>query len=98
MIIANIQDCERYYSIHKDFKAAFEALKKLTPDSEGCFNENNVSGGITIREYKKGEESHIFEAHKNYLDIHYIIDGAESFGYADTHALTVTQEYDEKED
>lgn len=96
MITANIKNCEKYYGVHKDFKAVFEHLKTIKPGDEKCvISEGNVwvnppavanTGGTT------------FEAHKNFIDIHYICAGKEKFGYADVETLKTTKAYDEKED
>ena len=44
MITGNISDCEKYYSLNKHFKEAFEILKNYTSD---CF-ENYKSDYVTV--------------------------------------------------
>ena len=40
----------------------------------------------------------MFEAHKDYLDIHYCIEGSEGIGYANIDTLTPETEYDSEND
>ena len=40
----------------------------------------------------------VFEAHRDYLDIHYVISGSECVGYSDIDKLTVEREYDAEGD
>ena len=102
MITGNIKDCEKYFSVHKEFKKAFEFLKSLTPDSVG----EEMSGGKI-----RGCVSHCdktdfmpdgtpkkFEAHRRFIDIHYIIEGEEILGYADIKTLVPICEYHDEED
>ncbi len=39
-----------------------------------------------------------FEAHRDYLDIQYIVRGAEAIGWFPTHVLDINEPYDEKRD
>jgi len=39
-----------------------------------------------------------FEAHRQYIDIHYLVSGAEMIGYAPAASLTVVEDYREKDD
>ena len=103
MIIANIKDAERYYAINPCFSAVFEFLKTLSEDSkEGVVSDNyrvNFSGKFvgTADKNPDGTDKS-FEAHKDYIDIHYCISGSEGIGYADVQTLTPTTEYDKEND
>ncbi len=44
------------------------------------------------------KESGIYEAHRKYIDIHYVLEGSEIIMVADTGSLQVTREYDEEGD
>ena len=103
MIVANIKDAERYYAINPAFPAVFEFLKTLTESSaEGTVGENyrvNFSGKFADTSDKKTDGSEkSFEAHKDYIDIHYCISGSEGIGYADVSTLTPITEYDAEND
>ena len=103
MIVANIKDAERYYAVNPDFRAVFEFLKTMSENStEGMTADNyrvNFSGKFvdTADKNPDGTEKS-FEAHKDYIDIHYCISGSEGIGYADVQTLTPTTEYDKEND
>lgn len=104
MVVANIKDAERYYALNNNFKVVFEYLKTLTPENlpEGISGEGykvNLSGKYadTFDTTPSGE-SRPFEAHREYIDIHYCIDGCEAIGYNDVSRLTPTTEYNESDD
>ncbi len=46
----------------------------------------------------KPEEDLLFEAHRNYIDIHYMVKGIEGIATADLSALNVVIPYDEEKD
>ena len=103
MILANIKDAERYYAINPYFPEAFEFLKTLTEEStEGVVSDNyrvNFSGELAATADEKPDGSKkSFEAHKEYIDIHYCISGSEGIGYSDVERLTPITEYDKEND
>ncbi len=100
MITGNIKDCEKYYSIHKNFEKAFDFLKTLSEESElgkRILEENNLTVNVAEYETVPGAPRQ-FEAHKDFIDIHYVIKGSETFGYSNLSKLEVTKEYDEAGD
>ena len=50
------------------------------------------------KSYVKDGTPREFEAHRKFLDIHYVIDGVECMGYADIDTLTPTTEYNDEKD
>jgi biofilm protein TabA len=102
MIVGNIKDCERYLSVNKNFEKAFAFLKTLNKNSEdGSFEFEEFSGSVCSIETSdlaiEGSEKKL-EAHREYLDIHYVIDGAESVGYAHVKNLTAVTDYYAEQD
>lgn len=97
MIIGNIKDAERYFGVNENFEKAFAFLKGLTKDTpaEG-FEGDGFRGGIA--EIEATGEIPKLEAHKKFLDIHFVISGAEKIGYADVDKLTPETEYSEADD
>ena len=86
MIVANIKDTKRYYGINPNFEKAFEFLKTLTETfdigpAEGDGFKANVSVTETS-DYTYDGEPKSLEVHREYLDIHYCIEGSEAIGYA----------------
>jgi len=102
MITGNIKDAKRYYSVNENFESAFKFLEKLDIDSTGEFEFEGFRGCISEMETsdltKEGKEKTILEAHRKYLDIHFVIDGSEGIGYANIDTLKAETEYNEEED
>ena len=103
MILANIKDAEKYCAIHPKFKEIFDFLKTLTKDSrEGYVGVDcrvNFSGEFCDAADQNADGTpKVFEAHKDYIDIHYCIVGSEGMGYADVKRLTPITEYNKDDD
>ena len=43
-------------------------------------------------------DNKVFEANRKFIDIHFMIDGEETFGYANVNDLRAITEYNDKED
>lgn len=99
MILGNIKDAKRYFCANERFEKAFEILRGL---DESATEKIIVEDGIfwiNIAEFDEiapGEKQ--FEAHRDFLDIHFIISGVEKFGYADIEKLSETKGYDAEND
>ena len=94
MITGNISDCEKYYPLNKSFEEVFEYLKA---DIYRMNFTVNISEPEISDVDKKGNKK-VFEAHREYIDLHYIIDGCEDFGYANINTLKPITDYNEKDD
>lgn len=85
MIIDSIENAERYTLLHPAFPKAFEFLKAAV--SEGCENGRvEISGDeiyalINSGPGRKREES-LLETHRRYIDIQFILEGEETFGWS----------------
>ena len=98
MITGNIKDAKRYYSIIESFEEAFEFLKTLDENSApGSHNFDTFRVNVVETETSEKENA-VFEAHRDFLDIHFVLCGEEGIEYADVNNLTVTKEYDSAED
>ena len=100
MIIGNINECGKYYSVNPHFKEAFELIKSLDVNCKNYKSDNirvMLSSAVTSDLTKDGTAK-MFEAHKNYIDIHYIIDGTEAMGYANVNDLEEVTKYNSEED
>ena len=101
MIIDNIKNCEKYESVHEGFKAAFEALKKLTAENAeiGKYEIDGNKVYAMVQEYtSKLLDDRKFEAHKNYIDIQFIISGKEQIQVIDEVGLGVKDKYNPEKD
>lgn len=94
MIIDNIKNCEKYYTVHPSMQAAFAQLKALSADSECTrytVDGDNIFVNMASYTTKKHDECK-FENHKKYIDIQYVLAGAERIDLADADKLTVTED------
>lgn len=100
MIVDSISNYQKYVSLHKGFEKAFSFLRELREDaSEGTtmLEEDNMWANIIEISYVP-ESDNIFEAHRNFLDIHYILSGEEKFGYANCDHLNTVERYNAIDD
>ncbi|MCR4720047.1 MAG: YhcH/YjgK/YiaL family protein [Firmicutes bacterium] len=97
MITGNIKDCERYYGISSKIDDALKLLKTIEYGKNPSDLTVNFSEMITSDEDNAGNKKP-FEAHRKYIDIHYIIEGTEQFGYANVSTLMSVTEYNEADD
>ena len=97
MITGNINNCERYYGLNVGIKNGLELLKTVK------FGENKSNLTVNFSETETSDEDgagnkKLFEAHRKYIDLHYILEGTEQFGYAKIDTLTPVTEYNEADD
>lgn len=102
MIIGNKKDFSRYKELNEAFGCAFAFLESLSEDSsKASIDENGVRGGISViaksDTFADGEPK-CFEAHRKDIDIHYVLQGEERFGYAHVDTLHPKTEYNEEGD
>ena len=102
MIIGNKKDFARYGSINDAFGRAFAFLQTLSEDSDkASINDGDVRGGISVipksDTFANGEPK-CFEAHRRDIDIHYVLQGDERFGYAHVDTLCPKTAYNEEGD
>ena len=101
MIVGKLKDLHRYKGLSKNLDKAIDYI--LNNNLKNLENgKNDIDGDnvfINKFSYIGLEESKcFFEGHKNYLDIHILLKGSESFGYTDISELNQVTEYDSKND
>lgn len=100
MIIDSIKNAQNYYSVHPSFKAAFEALKAITeetPDEKITVDGDNIF--INLSSYtNKNVDDCLFESHKKYIDIQFVLKGSEIIDVCDINGLNVTENRLETDD
>lgn len=100
MIIDRIENSLPYYTLHPKFKAAFEYLSQINIHSipVGRHEVDGDSIYTLVQEYNtKLKEDGKWEAHRRYIDLQYVVQGAEGMGYANIHHLD-QGEYDASKD
>ena len=98
MIVCPFKDLGRYAAIIPGLEEAVEAAAKITDWRAGNVA---LSGGnkILVQELDtKSPEGKLCEAHKDYLDIQYIVEGEEVVGWAPLETLTLDGEFNTAKD
>jgi len=98
MIVCPWKEIGRYEAVIpglKEAMAEIEKLTDLTPRTIPLSGRNKilVQAGTT-----KAAEGQLLEAHREYLDIQYIISGSETVGWAPLETLTLSGEYNTVKD
>lgn len=95
MILDTLNNWKRYNWGSSSFQRAFEYLQTLDtnlPDGKYVIDCENVF--CMLQNYETTPlEGHEFEAHRDYVDIQYLVSGQESIFWAPTPQLTVTKPY-----
>jgi YhcH/YjgK/YiaL family protein len=100
MIIDRIENAPLYYGIHKRFQQAFEYIAGIDTRTlpVGRHEIDGTNLYALVQEYDtKLKEQGKWEAHRRYIDLQYVTQGAEGFGYANIHHLQ-QGEYDAAKD
>ncbi|MCX5751093.1 MAG: YhcH/YjgK/YiaL family protein [Candidatus Saganbacteria bacterium] len=101
MIIDLLDNAEMYYNFYPYLKQALKYLKETNfPDFKpGKFDIDGTNLYGMINEYETiPKEKGVWEAHRKYTDVQFILQGQEMMGYAPIGTLKVSKEYQEKED
>lgn len=101
MIIDTIENAHWYYGLGHGFEKALKFLG--TEDlSTIALGRHEIQGdeifALAMEYDTKPTAEGFWEAHRKYIDVQFIVTGAEKMGYANLHELKVSQEYDEEKD
>jgi len=87
MIVDSLQNAERYFDLHSGFRNAFEFLGRndlsQLPDGRHEIAGERLFAAIA-RDQGRGREKSLLEFHRKYIDIQFVIDGADSIGWLPT--------------
>lgn len=100
MVFDELQNASMYYGFSDRMKVALQYLQEtdLTGLAVGKYDIDGDDVFVMIQEYdSKAKDEGAWEAHKQYLDVQYIISGEEQMGLANTGTLQAS-EYDEEND
>ncbi|GFZ32140.1 beta-D-galactosidase [Clostridium zeae] len=101
MIIDKLDNGMYYYGLGKRMKKAFEYLRSTDLDQlqVGKYQIENDEIYAMVSEYDtKSVEDALWEAHKNYIDIQYMVKGSEKMGYTNVENIQTTVEYNAEKD
>ena len=96
-----IENLKIYFSTIPDGEKVCDfllAIDENTPKGRHDFNEN-LYVNVVYYETKNADcFDGIFESHKDFVDLHVLIDGEEKIFYGDKSDMVVTKEYDKSGD
>ncbi len=87
--LENIKDGEKVYKF-------LHSINENTPKGRYDFNKKVYANVVSYETKESFDE--IFESHKDYIDLHVLIDGEEKIYYGDKDAMASAKEYDSKGD
>jgi len=101
MIVDKLSNAEEYYKLGSRIEKAFRYIKNLdlAQLKTGKFQIDGDNIFALVSEYEtKNLEQGLWEAHRKYIDIQYIISGQEKMGYSCLDNMKTSIEYEEKKD
>ncbi len=100
MIIDRINNAHLYYKVNAKFKQAFDYIRQINVDTipAGKYEIDSEAMYVLVQEYNtKMKDQGAWEAHRRYIDLQYVVQGAEKIGYANMNHLQ-QGEYDASKD
>jgi YhcH/YjgK/YiaL family protein len=99
MIICPWSDISRYESVIPGLAEAIETVKSIDSLEPATYPLPGCGGRILVQKNTtKPAEGGLLEAHKNFLDIQYIVEGGETMGWAPLNTLTEAKAYNPDKD
>ena len=100
MIIGNIKNISAYKGLNERIDKAVDFVLNAPADiAEGKheIDGKNVYASVIVKDTKALEDAK-YEAHREYLDLQYVLDGGEVMGYAPVDTMTEATEYNPEKD
>jgi YhcH/YjgK/YiaL family protein len=99
MVIDRIENASLYHALHPKFKQAFNYISSIDVHAIPVGrHEIDDSMYVLVQEYTtKLKEQGKWEAHRRYIDLQYVVQGAENMGYANIHHLQQGEYIPEKD-
>ena len=101
MIIDHIENSSLYFPLSERIATALRALQTgdLLRAGPGRHEIQGSQVFALVQKYDtKRRELGAWEAHRRYIDVHYIVSGTEVIGHSQLPGMTITKPYSEKED
>ena len=95
MILDSLENHRVYWNLGAHFKTAFSFLEEQNISSleAGRHTVEEDSVYVLVQEYKtKPKDQAVWEAHRRYLDVQYIVSGQEMMGHGHISAFTIKKE------
>ena len=101
MILDRLDNATAYQAAHPRLRQAFAFLQSADL-GKLSLGRHEIAGNdlfALVQEYRtKPVAEGFWESHRRYIDVQYVITGAERMGYANLAALSVRQPYDADKD
>ena len=100
MIIGAKKELNNYKSLNCRIAAAIDFIMLFDenkPDGRYEIDGDNLYANVVTINASKDEKV-VFEAHKKYIDLQYVISGSECMVYAQTEKCSVTKQYTDDSD
>ena len=99
MIKDYLKNAKIYYNLSEKLKKGFEWLEKndLEKLADGKYEIDGNEIYASIQTYETKNDAN-YEAHRSYIDIQYMIEGAEKIGVTDLTNCNTCIEYDKEKD
>lgn len=99
MIIDRIENAALYYPLHPKLKQAFDYIAQIDIHTLPVGrHEIDNSMYVLVQEYiTKPKSEGKWEAHRRYIDLQYVVQGAEGMGYTNIHNLEQGEYMPEKD-
>ena len=101
MIFDSIENAELYFGLGERIKLALEFIKNTDFKSikEETIEIDGKNVFAMIQKYNtRNTEDAKWESHRKYIDIQYMIDGAENMGFVLSDYLDIIEDYNEEKD
>jgi YhcH/YjgK/YiaL family protein len=100
VIFDQLENAQTYFPLSPRFEAAFSALRTdLCQQPDGKYELDGDRLVAIIQTYvTKNENEAIWETHRRYIDVQYIVSGSERMGRAEARSLSVLTPYDQSRD
>lgn len=99
MIFDNLKNKEVCFACHEGFKLGFDFIEKAIKENleVGKYEIDGKKVWASVQKYDSKDEAK-WEAHKNYIDIQYIVEGEERMLYCDIDDAIASVEYNAEKD
>lgn len=99
MIFDNIKNCELYCGTHDGFRQGFEFIMEYlkSPKPVGKYEIDGERVFASVQEYTPKQDN-LFEVHRKYIDIQFIISGREKMLYGNKENFKEKTAYDSQKD
>ena len=100
MIYDRYENRELYYACHPGFRLGFDFIKRVQEENlePGKYELDGKNVYASVQEYTSKLDSEVFEGHRDYIDIQYIVSGREVMECAEKSDCQTATPYNSEKD